>query len=77
MKEQQVQCEIPAANLKRILRADEAEVPAQFAQELFEPLHQCAMQVSFSMVPRQAKELDHVGISENIHGRRIILPQRR
>ena len=52
MEKQQVECEVTAADLKRVLGANEAEIPAQLDQELFEPIHQRTLQIRFDMATR-------------------------
>jgi hypothetical protein len=43
MEEEQVQRKVPIAHLQGILRADEAEVPTQLDQKLFELFQEGAM----------------------------------
>ena len=60
VEEQQVEGEIPPADLERVLAADEAEVAAQLDQELLELLDQAALQVGLGMRGRKVEELDEV-----------------
>ena len=50
VEEEQVECEVPPADLERILAADEAEVAAEFDQELLELFDQAPLQVGLRSV---------------------------
>jgi hypothetical protein len=56
VKEEQVEGEIPAADLDRVLAADEAEVAAELDEEQFELLDQGALQIRFGVLGRKVKE---------------------
>lgn len=77
MKEQQVECEVPAANLHGVLRTDETEVAAEFDQKRLEPREQPAMQVRLAVFIGQIQEFDHVGVLEDAGGGAVILSHRR
>ena len=77
MKEQQVEGEVPAANLHGVLRTDVTEVAAELDQERLEPCEQAAMQVRLAVFVGQIQELDHVGVLEDAGGAAMTLSHRR
>ena len=62
VEEQQIESEIPSADLERVLGADEAEVPPELDEELLELLDQAAMQVGLGVGRGQVEELDQIGV---------------
>ena len=77
VKEQQVECEVPAANQHRLLGTDETKVAAKFDQKRLEPREQPAMQVRLAVFIGQIEEFDHVGVLEDAGGGAVILSHRR
>lgn len=73
MEEQQVEGEVALADLERKLGADEAEVAAEFDEEVLEAVEQTAMQVELAVRFRQGEELDQVGVAEDVQGLRMNL----
>ena len=55
VEEQQVEGEVPPADLDRVLAADEAEVAAEFDQELLELLDQATLQVGLGVPGRRSR----------------------
>ena len=76
MEEKQIEREVPAADLHRVLGTDEAEITPHFNDELSEILQQTPMQIGLRMTIRKTQELDDVGILEEIRRRRMSLNQR-
>ena len=70
VEEEQVEGEVPPADLDRVLAADEAEVAAKFDQELLELLDQAPLQVGLGMPGRKVKELDEIAVLEDRWRRR-------
>ena len=65
IEEEQIQGEVPAADLEQVLAADEAEVSSQLDEELFEILNQSPFQVLLPIGPGQVEEFDQVAIFED------------
>ena len=65
VEEQQVEGEIPPADLDRVLAADEAEIAAQLEKELLELLDQAMLQVGLGVAGRKVNELDEIGVLED------------
>ncbi len=65
VEEEQVQREIPPADLDRVPAADEAEVATQLQQELLELLHQAALQVGLGVAGRKVNEFNEIGVLED------------
>lgn len=65
VEEQQVDDEVTAADLDRVLAPNEAEVAAEFVQELLELLDQGAFEVGLGMPGRQVYELDEIAVLED------------
>ena len=63
VEEQQVEREVPAADLKRILRPHETEVAAQFDHEIPELAEQAEVQVGLAVFRRKVQEFDHIGVA--------------
>ena len=59
---------IPAADLDRLLAADEPEVAAELEQELLELLDQTALQVGLGVLGRKVKKLDEVLVFKERRG---------
>ena len=73
VEEEQVEGEVPPADLERVLAADEAEVAAELDQELLELLDQAALQVGLGVAGRQVEELDEIAVLEDARRRGAIL----
>jgi hypothetical protein len=71
MEEQQIQREVAPADLHRVLATDEAEVTAQFDQEIIQPQQQTAMQVGLRMSLWQAEKFKQVAVLEDAGGTRM------
>ena len=61
VEEEQVEGEVPPADLERVLAADEAEVAAEFDQELLAVARPGPLQVGLGVPRRKVEELDEVG----------------
>ena len=68
VEEEQVEYEIPAADLERHLASDEAEVAPELRQELTHVLDKGEVQVGFTVAVRQAEKLDEVSVTERRFG---------
>src|SRR6266545_3069275 len=69
MKKQQIECEVPPANLHGVFRSDETEVAPEFDEKVPEPHQQSAMQVVFCVGNRQVEKLDKICVLEDAAGR--------
>ena len=65
VEEQQIEEEIPVANLHLKLLADKAEITPEFEQEVFEMPDQPPLQVSFAVGFRKVEEFDQVTVFED------------
>ena len=60
VEEEQIEGEIPSADLDRVLAADVAEIAAELDQELLELLDQGTLQVGLGMRGRKVEKLDEI-----------------
>jgi len=65
VEEEQVEGEIPPADLDRVLAADVTEIAPELDQELLELLDQGPLQIDLGMLGRKVEELDKIGIPED------------
>ena len=76
MEEQQIEREIPPADLERELGADEAEVAAQLDEEVAELEEQTLMEIRLAVAGREAEEFEEVAVLEDGEGLWVDLCQR-
>jgi hypothetical protein len=77
VEEDEVDREIPTADLNRILRADEAEVAPELADEPTKVAEKRAMEVGLGVLLRQAQKLQAVLVLEVFEARWVNLCHRR
>ena len=68
VEEQQIDFKVPPADLERKVTTDEAEIPAQLDQELFQLLHHRPLQVRLGVFGRKVKEFKEIGVFEDGSG---------
>lgn len=76
MEEHEVDREVLAADLHRVLRTDKARVPSQLRQEAAKVPKERAMEVGLGVIGGEAEELDVVGVLELVDRRRVKLSHR-
>lgn len=65
VEEEEIQREVPATDLNRVLRANEREVAPEFVDETTEVTKKAGVEIGLGVLLRKAEELQHVGISEH------------
>ena len=73
MEEEEVERKIPPADLERELGADEAEITAQFDEEVAELEQQTLMEIGLAVAGREIKEFEQVAVLEDGEGFRVDL----
>jgi hypothetical protein len=77
VEEQEIEREVAIANLQRELRADEAELRAQFLDEALQVRKERRMEVALVVLGRKLQEVEQVGVPEQGGCLGVFLDERR
>ena len=76
VEKKEVEAEILAADLKKVLLAHEAEIAAQLDEEATDIGDERVLEIAFGMAIRQVEKIKEVGVLEDARGGRVNLCHR-
>ena len=68
VEEEEVEFKVLGADLDGVMAADEAEVAAEFDEEILEFFNQAAMEIGFGMILGQVEKLNQITVFKDGRG---------